>query len=241
MSTFISTRRPRPARPEVLPREPELQRTPPARPLQAEPVEVEAATVRVRLSRGIAAATVVLGPVRERALEQAPVAEEQARRRRAPGRTTCAGSIVRESARSSAGTRAASRSRQPRRPAVGGVDMEPSAFGLGKVGEILDRVDRPGVRRAGRARRSRTGCGRRRGRPRWPPRPARPGAGSGRRPGCSRARRPGSPAIDSARATEKCVWSDTYTRAPSRSRPRGGVLEAAELRAAARRVRRSGP
>ena len=102
----------------------------------------------VRPARGVAAPSVVLGLVRERALEEAPVADEQpadVERLEEP--------LVRIDRQ---GVGAFERGHASREPlgepgsaGIGGVDVQPEALALGEVGKVGDRVDRAGVRRAG--------------------------------------------------------------------------------------------
>ena len=85
---------PEPARPEVLPAHPELERPPPPGALEAELVEVELAGDIVAVVAGTSrlAAAVVLGPAARRtSARAAPRRGPPARRCRRPGRTTCGG------------------------------------------------------------------------------------------------------------------------------------------------------
>jgi hypothetical protein len=106
--------------------------------------------VVVGCTRRIAAAAVILGSVRERALEDGAVPHEQTadvERLEEP-----LVRIDRERVRALEGRHERGESRgQPRRAAVRRVDVEPDAFGLGEVGEVAERVDRSRVRRAGGA------------------------------------------------------------------------------------------
>ena len=93
--------------------------------------------------------------------------------------------------------------------AVGAVDVEPQALAVGEVGEVVERVDGAGARRAGGADDARTGSGRPRGRggSRRRSRPAGAGAAGS---ALSTRRFAGlKPSTRQALVTAACVCSET--------------------------------
>ncbi len=164
---------------------------------------------------------VVLGGSMERPQAGRRVAARRARRCRRPGRTTCAGRPS-PSRRARARHPVAVTRRQSRRPAVGGVDVEPQLLPAGERLELGNEVDRARVRRAGDRRDAE---GRDPGRidpRRSPTRPARGAGGTVRRSAPPAGSPAGSPA---------CRDHERSRNAPDRSRRR----EPLEIASARRR------
>ncbi len=194
---------------EMLPGHPELEGAPPSGALEAELVEVELAGVVVVGvdRRGLAAAVVLRRPAAEDLPEVLAAADQQPAdvvRLEEPLVRVHGDRIgalqVRDPPRVTGG--------QPRRAAVGRVDVEPQVLGRGDVGQLPGGVDRPGVGRADdagdRERRQSGGpisCDRLGdGRAAQP----EPLVGRDDRP----ASRAGSRAGRAHAPIEKCVWSE---------------------------------
>ena len=217
---------------QVLPRHPQLERAEPPRALERELVPVQRLVLRlphpVVLGLAVERVAQVLLALHEQRADVVGLEEPLVRIDRDGVGPRQPGHAVGVAGRQAHGT------------PVRGVHVEPQAFPLGHVGELVHRVDRARVRRARRRARCRTACGPPRDPRRWP-RPRCPrGAGTCRPTAGRAASPPGSPACPRrARSrsapdrTRRCARPPAARRAVARRAPgssRGG-----------RRARRSAP